>query len=400
MPTFARKRNVLIPIIVSNLVLIFAQPPGDEFGGFLGQLPQQRESPPGPYQSQLQEAELGHYDPQRAFQATHLQKPPPEQALPQPHVQYWHLPYEARSEMEDQVLFNALLSVLSTGTPAIAQTTQSSSSRSPWPVPSSFNSPNAPPNVQPHQSVEAGFGFASSLSASHALPSHLETSAAKAPTNSIRRNQHSEAESSHFPKRYSFVRKEGTEPEFLRTLEYTRPSVQQTRHDPFNYEPSSDEVRKLINERVFAGRLKWIDPKLVSKAAQKHHREEAFTLGRVLPFLKIDVRLPDRLSAYDVRMVSHGHNGHPSKWRKGTQFERKPYYAFWGIPHQRAVRPTRTVIQEHGLAYLDPVDFQDVNTHLEGLRALEQASKHDVHAPLDNTLSPSFLDSVRLSRAP
>lgn len=160
------------------------------------------------------------------------------------------------------------------------------------------------------------------------------------------------------------------EPSMLKSLRYSVTSVQKPQNTRFDYIDSNDDIRHTINSQVFDGKLVWANLDDISGMARRNHRRMLFGPNRVLPWLKV----PAPLGAYgergkmrEVRMIVHGGIRGEKTWPSGHPMVGKQYYTFYSLPSVKAPDAYSTVIQRHGVGYLDPAYHGDVDRFLRSV---------------------------------
>lgn len=158
------------------------------------------------------------------------------------------------------------------------------------------------------------------------------------------------------------IRRQKMEPEVLRSIPYSPPlkdTYQGIRARIYKSEKS--RVRRLINSQVFGGSLRWVDLKEAPDIWETIPRlSPTIARSRRLPLINISTPEGSKLGPIGVYVTDHG-NGKYSARTRGTVLEKKPYFAFWGMPDQpmKEVSPAATF--EHpmeflGLAFLSSLE--------------------------------------------
>ncbi|GAC93047.1 hypothetical protein PHSY_000608 [Pseudozyma hubeiensis SY62] len=163
------------------------------------------------------------------------------------------------------------------------------------------------------------------------------------------------------------VRKRFREPDILKMLEYSLPTIQVDAARRFRYRESGDEARNEINSRVFNNRLVWADMIDMSAQAKRSHRKMAFGPSRVLPFVKLPTPSESRMEQKhlrEVRMTVHGAGVDSKTWPRDHPFVGQTYMEFFSMPDLRSPEDQSTIIQRHGVGYLDTAYHGEVDGFL------------------------------------
>lgn len=156
-------------------------------------------------------------------------------------------------------------------------------------------------------------------------------------------------------------------PAFLREISKTMPSGRHS--DAFTkFIPHDrDDVRDMINRRMFDGKLRWIDRKSFHSSVRKAFNDAIRrTPSRVLPFIKLPAAMIPEGTPSKVRMsVYTGFRPSDSSLEDPT-LDGKSLLNFWGVP-EGSWSGARKFVRYYGTAYLDDEDIIHVNLFLRRL---------------------------------
>nr|CDI53217.1 uncharacterized protein BN887_05658 [Melanopsichium pennsylvanicum 4] len=167
------------------------------------------------------------------------------------------------------------------------------------------------------------------------------------------------------------------EPDYLRRLPWTLPPMLKEvgRRTVHEYH-GPDDVRKMINSKIFAGKLEWIPKSAIPSWANGKMGQHALLPSRVLPHIEpLEYRLRFGGGVINhIRMTVHGGNAWPGWPETESWLKMKTLWNFWGVPEGREKRGERLLLH-FGTGYLkDKEDIQAVDEHLKGLELAEQAA--------------------------
>ncbi|KAJ9480242.1 L-aminoadipate-semialdehyde dehydrogenase [Pseudozyma hubeiensis] len=161
------------------------------------------------------------------------------------------------------------------------------------------------------------------------------------------------------------------EPDEIKTLESTEPRLQRLQGERFKYAWDEDEAtRRMINDQIFAGRLKWVDPASVNENQMWSLNKNTLRSSRILPLTNFSpIKLDYGGGSYnDVRMTRHGGMYAKWSWPKDHPLTNgQTFYMFKSIPEDRSGNAPVEILN-YGIGYLDHADFPAVNEQLKKVK--------------------------------
>ncbi|KAJ1029078.1 hypothetical protein NDA18_002706 [Ustilago nuda] len=177
----------------------------------------------------------------------------------------------------------------------------------------------------------------------------------------------------------NYVRPRFAEPEALKRLPWSVPTsrtaveerLTRTR-DKLHYISTGHEIREMINNEIFGGRLKWVAEQLpMEKNPRQSIIGSSAVPSRVLPFIKVPGFYGVNSEPLDVRMVIL--DSFSPRDGRNNGIARRARYAFWAFPNKRAEKGFSTFVKHHGVGHLEEADFDHVNSFL--LEKMNSVSK-------------------------
>ncbi|KAF6767601.1 hypothetical protein PSEUBRA_006037 [Kalmanozyma brasiliensis GHG001] len=161
------------------------------------------------------------------------------------------------------------------------------------------------------------------------------------------------------------------EPNFFSRLPFLPPPppVPSSIARPRYVTPASSDVRHLINQRIFNGRLKWFDPLSLPIDERTFRRAGVLYLpSRQLPFVTALRTDNSHFAEPEIRITLHIRIR--GKWKQliGHELDGKLFYQFWGLPEGNG--RGRHPIQHYGLGYVNSADLDLVDRHLLTMQTL------------------------------
>ncbi|KAJ1045170.1 hypothetical protein NDA10_004439 [Ustilago hordei] len=177
----------------------------------------------------------------------------------------------------------------------------------------------------------------------------------------------------------NYVRPRFAEPEALKRLPWSVPPsrtagedrLTKTR-DRLHYVSTDHEIREMINNEIFGGRLKWVAEQLpMEKNPRQSIIGSSAVPSRVLPFIKVPGFYGVNSEPLDVRMVIL--DSFSPRDGRNNGIARRARYTFWAFPNKRAEKGFSTFVKHHGVGHLEEADFDHVNSFL--LEKMNSVSK-------------------------
>lgn len=169
-------------------------------------------------------------------------------------------------------------------------------------------------------------------------------------------------------------------PNELRNIPTTAsPSLRNPDHRHVYEQIDNENIREIINNQVFAGKLQWIDRKTVPYKKFRTYRTRSLLPTRVLPMPDIPkIQLPEgQGSIKSIRVTFHGGVNHvQAPWPEGHPLNGQKYLTFWGISEGKLPHAPG-LVQNYGIAYLEMRHHPEVNERLRLLKKMiaEKASE-------------------------
>lgn len=161
-------------------------------------------------------------------------------------------------------------------------------------------------------------------------------------------------------------------PQQIKSLESSTPPFERGLRERVPYMwLDSAAMKNFINTKYFAGKLHWVSQDTLPKSTKNMYRGASLQASRLLPDTgSFPIALkPNQGIIRGIRMTTHGGKfAHAPHTQDQTFDKSRVLYSFWGVPEGRKGL-SQGPIFNYGTGYIELSDFDDVDAHLEKLKA-------------------------------